>query len=715
MVQPVEDWFRYPNSNNTPNTGVTQPERRMIMLHANIRLKTPVATIAASITAFTLTLTGIPAAVASTASANTISDTIKTLKASNITVLGGQGALSDEVVSALTGVSRGRISGNNRYETAVFIAKQAYPNGVKKVYLARGDQPADALAASNLKDGALLLAPPNLGNPSVTATVSNAIKELGADSVTVLGGQGALSDQVVNALTSLPVSRIAGMDRYGTAVQIVQNTFQSRFNPQGRVVKKVYVARGDNPADALAASNLKDGALLLAPPLLSGENDRINAKVVGATAFSIGAASISILGGGGAVSDEVMNGLFANISSSLPMNRIYGVNRYDTAALIAKQPWPNGTSKIYLARGDQPADALAASNLKDGALLLAPPATKQVTQINQQNAPGQTQACVLQSSDLKTVDNLIKREFNSIVNEARREQGASALSLNSDAEKAATWWAGESPDRHSTATERNQAGFKSPIQGENMILGYQVELDRSCGVESVSKEIANEMFQIWWNSPGHRKIMLNSQYNAFGLGFISVLESTSSNKRILMPKVVLILGIDETSEAGWDAYCARTKNMGYAQCQEWFERDPEIIAARKRTCERYRDAGNELPNHVLGGDPAVICPKVGVAYPWPLKKSHREAQLEEHQRKTCEVHQRSRRPISVKVLGGDPELVCAKFGIKYDWVSDISGVSSGSVGLRDDLPRQGGESSWVYCNPEIVVNCPPGVSTVKPE
>ncbi|WP_278971993.1 cell wall-binding repeat-containing protein [Mobiluncus mulieris] len=182
----------------------------------------------------------------------------------SITVLGGQGAVEDRVISrslrnSSVSLPVNRIYGANRYETAAQIAKQAYPSGVKKVYLACGNQPADALAASNLKDGALLLAPPTLDNPSVTTTVSNAIKELGADSVTVLGGQGALPDQVVSAITGLPTNRVAGSDRYETAALIAKQAW-----PGG--VKKVYLARGDQPADALAASNLKDGPLLLAYP-----------------------------------------------------------------------------------------------------------------------------------------------------------------------------------------------------------------------------------------------------------------------------------------------------------------------------------------------------------------------------------------------------------------------------------------------------------------
>ncbi|MCU9975903.1 hypothetical protein FYZ35_07345 [Mobiluncus mulieris] len=182
----------------------------------------------------------------------------------SVTVLGGQGAVEDRVVrhslgNAGVSLPVNRIYGANRYETAAQIAKQAWPGGVKKVYLARGDNPADALAASNLKDGALLLAPPNLDNPGVTTVVSDAIKTLGASSVTVLGGQSAVPDSVIQALTTLPTSRIAGTDRYETAAQIAKQAW-----PGG--VKKVYLARGDQPADALTASNLKDGPLLLAYP-----------------------------------------------------------------------------------------------------------------------------------------------------------------------------------------------------------------------------------------------------------------------------------------------------------------------------------------------------------------------------------------------------------------------------------------------------------------
>ncbi|WP_196793697.1 cell wall-binding repeat-containing protein, partial [Mobiluncus mulieris] len=98
------------------------------------------------------------------------------------------------------------------------------------------------------------------GGQAANNTVGEAIDTLKASLVNVLGGQAGLSDQSVKEITNRPFIReSAGSDRYHTAWKIARSVFKNEFNPQGRVMKKIYVASGDNPADALAASNLKDG------------------------------------------------------------------------------------------------------------------------------------------------------------------------------------------------------------------------------------------------------------------------------------------------------------------------------------------------------------------------------------------------------------------------------------------------------------------------
>ncbi|WP_279057397.1 cell wall-binding repeat-containing protein [Mobiluncus mulieris] len=486
------------------------------MLHANIRLKAPVATVAASITAFTLTLTGIPAAVASTAIANTISDTIKTLKASNITVLGGQNAIPDAGVKEVTSLPFIRLPGMDRYDTAEMTVQNAFqsrfnPQGrvVKKVYVARGDNPADALAASNLKDGALLLAPPRLNENTYgsSAVIGFAASSIGATSVTILGGGNAVEDKVVNnglgnINLKLPVNRIYGANRYETAALIAKQAY-----PNG--VSKVYLARGDQPADALAASNLKDGALLLAPPTL----DNPSATTTVSNAIKeLRADSVTVLGGQGALPDQVVSAI-----TSLPTNRVAGSDRYETAALIAKQAWPNGTSKIYLARGDQPADALAASNLKDGALLLAPPNLATQEMVEELNRTRNERKTFTVKSRAELDLDAINNHFLKLLNEARTQVGSAPVTINPTAVKFALAQV-DKPDsgRHSTRAEQLQ--WDSRLFGEN-IGGVAIHRDDYVNSDKdINQLIAEKAYQGWKDSPAHNMWMLNPNVTAIGLG-----------------------------------------------------------------------------------------------------------------------------------------------------------------------------------------------------
>ena len=95
--------------------------------------------------------------------------------------------------------STGRLSGPDRYGTAAQIARAAFPGGAPVVYLARSDDFADALAASSLSDGPILLVR-RCG--TVPAATLEAIRHLDPQRVVALGGQAAVCDAVLQAAAS---------------------------------------------------------------------------------------------------------------------------------------------------------------------------------------------------------------------------------------------------------------------------------------------------------------------------------------------------------------------------------------------------------------------------------------------------------------------------------------------------------------------------------
>jgi putative cell wall-binding protein len=129
------------------------------------------------------------------------------------------------------------------------------------VVVATGENFPDALAAASLAvraNGPVLLTPSN----SLPGIVADEIVRLDPEQIFVVGGTAAVSNTVFHQLNSLaPTTRIAGADRYQTAVEISRTAF-----PIGSCL--AYLAVGTNFPDALtgAAQAAAWGAPVLLTP-----------------------------------------------------------------------------------------------------------------------------------------------------------------------------------------------------------------------------------------------------------------------------------------------------------------------------------------------------------------------------------------------------------------------------------------------------------------
>lgn len=126
--------------------------------------------------------------------------------------------------------------------------------------------------------------------------------------------------------------RIAGADRYGTAVAIARAAF-----PGWSGVRSVIVASGEDGtlADALAASTLTKAA---AGPLVLVQRDRVPDTVAAALreiGSTEGALSVFIVGGTGAVSEQCASQVAALLGDEATVTRVAGRDRYATAASVA--------------------------------------------------------------------------------------------------------------------------------------------------------------------------------------------------------------------------------------------------------------------------------------------------------------------------------------------------------------------------------------------
>lgn len=175
---------------------------------------------------------------------------IQRLKAHQVYLLGGTGALSQSVQQTLltANITVVRLSGQDRYETAAAIASAAITNS-NKAFLASGSGFADALSVSSYAaaQGIPLLLTDKDTIPQPTL---DKLQKLGVHSVTIIGGTGVISPSVQAQLEKLniTVDRLSGADRYLTNISVLNSL---SFNKS-----KVFVATGESFPDALAGAAL---------------------------------------------------------------------------------------------------------------------------------------------------------------------------------------------------------------------------------------------------------------------------------------------------------------------------------------------------------------------------------------------------------------------------------------------------------------------------
>jgi len=212
-----------------------------------------------------------------------------------------------------------RISGADRYATNAAVDLYSGVTSPGVAYVATGTNFADALSIGPVvyKTGApLVLTDPGTLTPSAASTLQN----LGVSSVIIVGGTSAVSTAVETAITNLGITvkyRFAGADRTSTAAQVAtyetsastsalpaSGSYAALAGLGSFTVGTVYLARGDNFADALVAGPVAGAA---AHPILLTANPT-----------TLGAGAPGFLGGtaAGAVTTVTALGLTSAVSAA---------------------------------------------------------------------------------------------------------------------------------------------------------------------------------------------------------------------------------------------------------------------------------------------------------------------------------------------------------------------------------------------------------------
>ena len=222
---------------------------------------------------------------------------ISRLKATKIRIIGGENAISEKVENLLRekGITVERIFGEDRYETALKVAKKGIEEGKlnpNKIFLCSGEKLADALSIASIaikEKGIILLTDGN----TLTAGVKKMIKS-GVE-VKIIGGSSAISDKVKAEVKTLgaKVERIYGNDRFETSLEV----YNKYYKESG--VNTVYLANGIKMVDALTGSGLagkdKTGILLV----------RENEMIPSIKSIVEKMEKLKILGGEKAIQDNI--------------------------------------------------------------------------------------------------------------------------------------------------------------------------------------------------------------------------------------------------------------------------------------------------------------------------------------------------------------------------------------------------------------------------
>lgn len=256
--------------------------------------------------------------------------------AQTVHILGGESAVSAAVASAvdaLPNVTVNRISGPNRYETAVEIANTVGAGaigqflGKRTAILASGTSFADALAAGPISYRGVVGGTAAGPHPILLTTADAlppvtdaALTSLGVTQVVIAGGPAVVSDAVETAIEAkgITVIRVAGANRYATAAALatvaVTPAGSGGFGFDGKNVGLANGTAAFGGFDALAAAPYlgKNAAPLLGTGSLPAESAAF------LTANNTTITKLHVFGGTTAVPAETVTAAEVAATQSVP-------------------------------------------------------------------------------------------------------------------------------------------------------------------------------------------------------------------------------------------------------------------------------------------------------------------------------------------------------------------------------------------------------------
>lgn len=218
---------------------------------------------------------------------------IQRLKAKKVIIVGGSGVITSKVVNELEamGISNiTRLGGNNRYDTALEVAKYIDKNlyDVSDVVITSGFGEADAMSIAPVsgRDRMPILL---VEKDNIPSSVNTWLSSEALENAYIIGGTGVVSSSImtkINDITSKNISsnRLGGSNRYETNALIIE-----RFYPEA--LGTVILSKGVELIDALAVGPLgalNDYPVVLAGTDLTGEQKYVLGKRTATRVYQAG-------------------------------------------------------------------------------------------------------------------------------------------------------------------------------------------------------------------------------------------------------------------------------------------------------------------------------------------------------------------------------------------------------------------------------------------
>lgn len=210
-------------------------------------------------------------------------------KGKTVYLIGGRRVLPEEIKTLLgSDYDVKRIEGADRFLTNLAVLKEANVNN-EEIMVCSGLGYADALSAAATGRPVLLV------DDALTAEQKAFLGVINPAKFYIVGGKKAVNDNVQASLSAMKnTERIAGADRFDTAVQVAKKFFDMKSST-------VVIANGNGFADGIVAGVT---AMANKAPLLLVDSD--NLKGVADFVKEAGAKRSIVMGGARSVSDQAV-------------------------------------------------------------------------------------------------------------------------------------------------------------------------------------------------------------------------------------------------------------------------------------------------------------------------------------------------------------------------------------------------------------------------